>query len=99
MRYPSFRRLASLLALLLALGFCAVSALRAQDRAAPGATAFSLVAIVSFMFCVFSVFSVTLWLAHLRCLFVARFARRDGAGPNPTACTIYDTMSRASGGV
>src|SRR5579871_1098879 len=38
-RYSSFRRLASLLALLLALGFCAVAALRAQDRAASGATA------------------------------------------------------------
>jgi hypothetical protein len=36
-RYPSFRRLASLFALLLALGICAGSALRAQDRAAAGA--------------------------------------------------------------
>jgi hypothetical protein len=35
--YPSFRRLASLLALALALGICAGSALRAQDRAAAGA--------------------------------------------------------------
>ncbi|HEY7329902.1 MAG TPA: hypothetical protein VH592_19865 [Gemmataceae bacterium] len=37
MRYPSFRRLASLLALALALGICAGAALRAQDRAAAGA--------------------------------------------------------------
>ncbi|MHB1425417.1 MAG: LPS-assembly protein LptD [Gemmataceae bacterium] len=37
MGYPSFRRLASLLALLLALGLCAVSVLRAQDRSATGA--------------------------------------------------------------
>jgi hypothetical protein len=35
-RYPSFRRLASLLALMVALGIGAESALRAQDRAAPG---------------------------------------------------------------
>lgn len=39
MRYPSFRRLASLLALLLALGICAASALRAQDRSGSGAKA------------------------------------------------------------
>lgn len=37
MRYPSFRRLASLLALTIALGISAESALRAQDRSAPGA--------------------------------------------------------------
>ncbi|HTU90786.1 MAG TPA: hypothetical protein VMF69_11975, partial [Gemmataceae bacterium] len=39
MRYPSFRRLASLLALLLALGISAGSALRAQDRAGSGTAA------------------------------------------------------------
>jgi hypothetical protein len=35
-RYPSFRRLASLLALIFALGICAESTLRAQDRSATG---------------------------------------------------------------
>ncbi len=38
-RYPSFRRLASLLALGFALGIGAAPALRAQDRPAPGTTA------------------------------------------------------------